>query len=57
MCADRPGIPALYMSGYSRDVINEHGTLADGEPFLQKPFPPEILLRRVRELLDARRSR
>ncbi len=53
---ERPDIPALYMSGYARDMIDGHGTIGEAAPFLQKPFPPEELLRRVRELLDARKA-
>ena len=53
--AARPGISALYMSGYSRDVIDTHGVLHAGIAFLQKPFTPQTLLVKVREILDARR--
>lgn len=47
-----PGIPALFMSGYTRDVMESHG-VPTGVPFLQKPFSPEALLLIVREVLDA----
>ena len=36
--AIRPGLPVLYMSGYSADVIGPHGILDDGVHFIQKPF-------------------
>ena len=52
LVAAHPGIPALFMSGYARDVIDNHG-LPTGVAFLQKPFSPEALLRKVREVLDA----
>jgi two-component system, cell cycle sensor histidine kinase and response regulator CckA len=55
MTAARPGLPALFMSGYTREVIDSHGALNPGLAFLQKPFSPELLLGKVRELLDAPR--
>ncbi|MFA6147185.1 MAG: PAS domain S-box protein [bacterium] len=48
----RPGLRILYMSGYTDDAILRHGVLEDGIPFLQKPFTPEDLARKVREVLD-----
>jgi two-component SAPR family response regulator len=43
----------LYVSGYTDDAIVREGMLQPGIAFLQKPFTPEMLARRVRELLDA----
>jgi DNA-binding response OmpR family regulator len=40
------------MSGYSSDVMGEGGIIDAGLEFIQKPFPPAALARRVRELLD-----
>ena len=48
-----PGIPTLFMSGYSRDVMDNHGVPNAGVALLQKPFSPEALLLKVREVLDA----
>ncbi len=48
----RPGIRVLYMSGYSEDAIAHHGIPEDGADFIQKPFTPEALERKVREVLD-----
>jgi CheY-like chemotaxis protein len=48
----RPDLPVLYTSGYSDEEAIRRGLLVQGRPFLQKPFTPTDLARRVRELLD-----
>src|SRR5207249_8021452 len=48
----RPGLRVLYMSGYPGDAIVHRGALEPGTAFLQKPFMPEDLARKVREVLD-----
>jgi len=48
----RGGLKVLCMSGYTGEAVVNHGLLDSGIPFLQKPFPPEGLARRVREVLD-----
>ena len=49
---ERHGTHVLFISGYSEDAIAQHGVLHAGRSFLQKPFPPGVLLRTVREILD-----
>jgi hypothetical protein len=48
----RPRMRVLYMSGYTDDVSALRRELADGVPFLQKPFTEAGLLSKVREVLD-----
>jgi len=49
-----PGLRLLYMSGYTDDAVIRNGVLEEGTPFLQKPFTPEALVLRLREVLDRR---
>jgi len=47
-----PSLPVLYMSGYSADLFDSPAMQVDAE-LLRKPFSPQLLARRVREILDA----
>jgi two-component system, cell cycle sensor histidine kinase and response regulator CckA len=51
--ARHPGLRVLFMSGYTADAIGRHGVLEAGLALLHKPFTPDALARKVRELLDA----
>jgi signal transduction histidine kinase len=52
----RPQVAILVMSGYTDNSVFSHGRLRGDIPFLQKPFTPEALARKVRAVLDSPRS-
>jgi two-component system cell cycle sensor histidine kinase/response regulator CckA len=47
----RPELPVMYTSGFSDEDVIRRGLLRSGRPFLQKPFTPSDLARKVREVL------
>ena len=47
-----PDMKRLFMSGYTADIIADHGVLDDGVHFIQKPFSMKDLVTKVREVLD-----
>ena len=51
-----PRIKTLFMSGYTADVIANHGILDDGVHFIQKPFSLHALSTKVRQVLDGRET-
>jgi PAS domain S-box-containing protein len=53
---DRPGLPALFLSGWASDAVVRHGILDGKVPFLQKPFSSQQLGFKIREILDASSS-
>jgi two-component system cell cycle sensor histidine kinase/response regulator CckA len=52
LAEQRPDTRVLYMSGYTDDAIVQHGVLEPGLHFLQKPFAPDMLAQRIRQVLD-----
>ena len=54
----RPTLPILFVSGYEREDLPSGGLLGSahypdaGIVFLQKPFPPDVLIEHVEKLLD-----
>ena len=51
--ADKPDLKVLFMSGYTDNDIVHKGLLDKGIAFLQKPFTPDRLARKVREVLES----
>jgi two-component system cell cycle sensor histidine kinase/response regulator CckA len=49
----RPDMKTLFMSGYIGNSIIENKSIDSDIPFLQKPFTPQALVRKVREVLQA----
>jgi two-component system cell cycle sensor histidine kinase/response regulator CckA len=50
----RPGIKVLYMSGYTDDAAVHHEVLSHNMPFIQKPFSPLALRKKIGEVLGAK---
>jgi CheY-like chemotaxis protein len=49
----RPGLPVIFMSGYTDDDLTRRGLLEAGIPYLEKPFSPEALARMMRAVLSS----
>jgi PAS domain S-box-containing protein len=49
----RPASKVLFMSGYTADTVVHHGVLDENIEFVQKPITPDVLMRRVRDVLGA----
>jgi CheY-like chemotaxis protein len=50
--ASRPQTKIIFTSGYTEDTIALQGNLEAGIHFLQKPYRPDYLARKIREVLD-----
>ena len=56
LAPERPSMKVLYTSGYTDDTMVRQGVLTAGVAFLQKPFVPDSLARKVREVLDGEKG-
>jgi two-component system, cell cycle sensor histidine kinase and response regulator CckA len=56
MTGFRPDMKVLYVSGYTDEAIVHNGMLDPSMDFLQKPFSPAALGRKIREVLDTRQE-
>jgi PAS domain S-box-containing protein len=54
LAREHPTIPVLYTSGFANDDMIRRGLLEASRPFLQKPFGPNELARKIREVLDVK---
>jgi two-component system, cell cycle sensor histidine kinase and response regulator CckA len=53
LLATRPDLKVLFMSGYTSNIIAQHGVLEEGVQFIQKPFSMGILATKVRSMMAA----
>jgi two-component system, cell cycle sensor histidine kinase and response regulator CckA len=51
LCALRTDMKVLYVSGYSDNDIGDHGVLEPRYELLQKPFTPQTLARKIRDVI------
>ena len=49
---DRPSLSTLFISAHTREGLQRDGIPDPGPDFLQKPFRPDALARKIREILD-----
>jgi signal transduction histidine kinase len=52
IAAVRPGVKGCFVSGYANDPLSGKMAIDTGLPFVSKPFTPDELLRKIREILD-----
>jgi PAS domain S-box-containing protein len=54
MLPGQPGMRVLYISGYTDSFVARHGVLEQGTELLHKPFTEDVLIKKVREVLDTK---
>jgi CheY-like chemotaxis protein len=52
-----PELAVIYMSGYTDNALIHSGAMTEGMAFLQKPFTPDVVLRRIRQVLNEVKER
>jgi two-component system cell cycle sensor histidine kinase/response regulator CckA len=52
IATSQPSMKVLFMSGQTDDILHKHGIVESGGPILTKPFSPEVLLQRIKHILD-----
>lgn len=52
--AERPGLKAIFTSGYSSDIVGKDFVIEEGVNYLQKPYIPQKLMRAIRKCLDGK---
>lgn len=57
LCAERPGLPVIFMSGYTDDQLAHHGVLDDDVVLIEKPFTAKTLSQTLRRVLDDARHK
>ena len=48
----RPGVKAIFTSGYTADIITQKGLLEEGVDFIAKPLNLAELLKKIRDVLE-----
>jgi two-component system cell cycle sensor histidine kinase/response regulator CckA len=48
----RPAVRALFMSGYTDHAVVRDGLMEADVAFIQKPYTPDVLTRKIRDILD-----
>jgi two-component system, cell cycle sensor histidine kinase and response regulator CckA len=56
LAVDRPAMQVVYMSGHTENIIVERGGLAEDISFIQKPFSPNALFQKLRQVFDEAKS-
>jgi signal transduction histidine kinase/ActR/RegA family two-component response regulator len=55
LSAERSGLRALFTSGYPADTVLRHGIAEGRVAYIEKPFLPSELARKIRQVLDAQK--